>query len=125
MIRLFMMVILLGFPLLELYVLVKLAESWGGWLMLYLLLSTVIGLRLLRAEGMSGLSGVMRALQQGQHPLIALLSSLRRVVAGLLFIFPGVISDVIAVVLLLIPMRAYGPENEVENVIEGQWRRED
>jgi UPF0716 protein FxsA len=45
--------------------------------------------------------------------------------AGVLFIIPGVISDVIAILILLIPMPTRRAPVPPDDVIEGEWRRED
>ena len=57
-----------------------------------------------------------------------MLDSLRTLFAGVLLIFPGVVSDFIALVLLLLPrpkaIRTNNPAPE-EIIIEGEWQRED
>ena len=61
--------------------------------------------------------------QNGQSPFAALWESGRTILAGVLFIFPGVISDAIALVLLVWPSSTT-PVNrrrqEDDNVIEGE-----
>ena len=78
------------------------------------------------------------ALSQGQFSLAAFIDSFRTVLAGLLLIFPGIISDVMALVLLLLPIRepalqqaamrtprsSHGPRFSADGVIEGEFRRE-
>ena len=72
---------------------------------------------------------LIQSLQEGGHPLLALLGSARKMIAGLLFILPGVLSALAALLLLLVPLRMPSrepPRRPAEsNVIEGQWRRED
>jgi len=77
-------------------------------------------------------------LSKGQFSLAAFIDSFRTVLAGLLLIFPGIISDVIALILLLLPIREpaleqaamrtprtpQGPLFRHEGVIEGEFRRE-
>jgi UPF0716 protein FxsA len=67
-------------------------------------------------------------LAQGTFSIVALTDSARTVLAGLLFIFPGVVSDLIAITLLLWP----GPRvvadsasrrKSAGNLIEGEFRR--
>ncbi len=57
----------------------------------------------------------------------SLLDSGRRLLAGILLIFPGVISDVIALLLLISRRPPTGGETVVRDngVIEGEFRRED
>ena len=72
---------------------------------------------------------------RSQFSLAAIIDSFRTVLAGLLLIFPGVISDVMALFLLLLPLRepAYqrapratpnGTRIRSDGVIEGEFRRE-
>lgn len=120
--------ILLGFPTLEIYVLIKLSDSIGWWLLLWLLSSAVLGGWLLREAGIMVPQRLFAALQSGHSLSLALLFSFRTVLAGLLLIFPGIVSDVLALLLLLLPHpkapRPPAAAND-ENVIEGDWERVD
>ncbi len=123
--------ILLAFPFIELYVLIRLASEYGWWLALYLLSTMIAGWLLIQEERLAVFGRLFQIVQTGQHPVVALLTSARKVLAGVLLIFPGVISDLIAILLLLIPMpsgtRPDTPNRTAANddVIEGEWRRED
>jgi UPF0716 protein FxsA len=123
---LIILAILLAFPLFELYLLVRLAAIYGWWLAFYLLFTATAGWLLIQEERLVVFGRLMRIMQSGHHPLVALLTSARKLLAGVLLILPGVLSDIIAVLLLLIPM-SYGvrPPAVDDSVIEGQWRRED
>ena len=126
--RLFIFSILLVFPALEVYVLFRLANYMGWWLAVWLVLSACGGLVLIQAARVSVPANLAAALQQRQSPLFGLLLSGRTLLAGLLFIFPGVLSDALAATLLLFPYhKRWGPAVPVaaqEHVIEGQFRRE-
>ena len=123
---LLMLAILLAFPFIELYLLVRLANVYGWWLALYLLFSATAGWLLIQEERLAVLGRLLHIMQSGQHPLLALLTTARKLLAGVLLIFPGVISDVLAVLLLLIPLPAARQRPPAEDgVIEGQWRREE
>jgi len=77
------------------------------------------------------------ALQSGQPLGYAMLDSLRTLFAGVLLIFPGVVSDFVALVLLLLPRpKASGPaprnaspsrnsSPDGDVIIEGEWQREE
>jgi UPF0716 protein FxsA len=54
-----------------------------------------------------------------------LLTSAKKVVAGILLIIPGVMSDVLAVLILLIPAPRMQSTKQDDSVIEGEWRREE
>jgi UPF0716 protein FxsA len=60
---------------------------------------------LIKQARFSLVSRLAQALSQGQFSISALVDSFRTVIAGLLLIFPGFISDVMALAILLIPIR--------------------
>lgn len=119
------LIILLDFPILELAVLFKLAGIIGWWLLALLLASAIAGSRLMHGAGTALPQRLFFALQSGQSLSIAILSSFRTVLAGLLLIFPGVISDVLALLLLLLPApKTPRPSAAMDDgVIEGDWER--
>lgn len=122
------LIILLGFPALEIYVLVKLSGFIGWWLLLLLLSGVALGSRLVQEAGATVPQRLFAALQSGHSLSLALLFSFRTVLAGLLLIFPGVISDFLALILLLLPPpKTPAPPVAAndENVIEGDWERVD
>ncbi len=97
--------ILLAFPIAEIWLLVQLADRYGWWLLLYLVVVGYLGLQLIREEK-SVISGhMMQALAAGGNPMKAMLGSARNFFAGVLLIIPGVLTDILAVILLLIPIR--------------------
>lgn len=101
--RLLIALILLAFPIAEIVLLVKLADQYGWWLLVYLVVIGYLGLQLIRGEKVLMAPRMMQSLAGG-NPVKALLGTARNMVAGVLLLIPGVISDVIAVVLLLIPI---------------------
>ena len=73
-----------------------------GILMLILLLisSSLLGISLIRIRGLYSLTRIKQQLTQGQLPTDALFGSLRWLVAGILFVIPGFVTDILACVLL-------------------------
>ena len=138
--------LLVGFPLAEGALLYRLAigpEGHGGWVLAWLVFAAIAGVVLIKQARFSLISRLTSALSQGQFSLAAFIDSFRTVIAGLLLIFPGVISDVMAMVLLLIPVRepaflhaqharhgnhpragAPEPPDHPANTLEGEFRRE-
>lgn len=126
--RLLLVAILLGFPLLEAVVLVRLSETLGWWLFAWVLLAACAGIALIKEARFAMLARLAAGLAQGRFSIAAFTDSARTVVAGFLLVFPGVISDLIALTLLLWP----GPRMATESVsrprsggtlIEGEFRR--
>ncbi len=97
--------ILLAFPIAELVLLIQLAQQYGWWLLLYLVVVGYLGLQLIRGEKQLISAKMMQSLTAGGNPIKAMLGSARNMVAGVLLLIPGVITDVIAAVLLLIPIQ--------------------
>lgn len=120
------MVILLAFPVLEFYVLWKLSGTLGLWLLLWLVASAVAGGALLRRVPDAFAAAMLHSALQGGSPLRGLLTGGATLLAGLLLIFPGVISDALALMLLLAaPPRRPPRIPPTDGVIEGEFRRED
>lgn len=132
------MAILLAFPVMEIWLLVELGNRYGWWLGLYLLLMAILGWRLILDEKLLMLGRMMQSLAEGGTPMRAIFGSAKNLLAGILLLLPGVISDAIAVILLLLPTpkAAHVPrgtpdpgyragEAANDDVIEGEFRRED
>ena len=126
--RLFLFAILLGFPLLEAVVLVRLSETLGWWILAWVVLAAVAGMALIKEARFALLARLAAGFAQGRFSIVALTDSARTVLAGILLIFPGVVSDLIALTLLLLP----GPRFVAEpasrrerngTFIEGEFRR--
>ncbi len=102
--------ILLAFPFAELFLLISLADEYGWWVLLYLVVIAYLGLQLIRGEKLLLTAKMMQSLTSGGNPVKTMLGSARNMVAGVLLIIPGVITDMIAVVLLLIPISKQNPD---------------
>jgi len=92
----------------------------------------LLGLRLIQDEKALFTGRVLQTLSAGNHPVKAIFGSARNIIAGVLLILPGVITDIIAVTLLLVPIKANQAPNAQspyqaanDDVIEGEFRRED
>ena len=126
--RLILFAILLGFPLLEAFVLVQLSHTLGWWILAWVVLAAGAGMALIKEARFAMVARLAAGLAQGRFSINALTDSARTVVAGLLLVYPGVISDVIALTLLLWPR----PRATVDTAsrrqprasyIEGEFRR--
>jgi UPF0716 protein FxsA len=110
--RFLIVLILLAFPFAEIFLLVNLAHQYGWWLLFYLVVIGFLGLQLIRGEKLLLSAKMMQSISAGGNPIKTLLGSARNMVAGVLLIIPGVITDIIAVMLLLIPMSKPSTSNE-------------
>jgi UPF0716 protein FxsA len=128
---------LLAFPIAEIWILISLMDEYGWWVVLYLVVIALLGLRLLRDEKLLFSGRMMQSLAQGANPVKAIFGSARNIIAAILLIIPGVMTDILAFVLLLIPTQQQVPpdyqtrpgtsNNRAANddVIEGEFHRED
>ena len=128
--RLVLLSILLGFPLLEATVLVRLsAGGHGWWVAAWCVLAACAGVALLKEARFALVARLASAFSEGHFNIAALVESARTVLAGLLLIFPGVVSDFIALTLLLLPMpRVAAVERPTfrsggGTIIDGEFRR--
>jgi UPF0716 protein FxsA len=130
--RFVVLAILLAFPLLDLYVTARIARWTGVPLWLWLGGSFLAGLFVLRNERMEFRARMVAALRGDQSLMRDLLDSGRKVAAALLLILPGLVSDLMAIVLLALPLnvdrdlahQAAGRSSR-RDVIDGDYRRID
>jgi UPF0716 protein FxsA len=132
--RLLMLVILLGFPAADLYATLRFAQWTGLPIWFWLSISVVSGLLLLRNERTAFRAHVLAALHGEQSMLRGVVDSGRKVLAGLFLLLPGVVSDLIAVALLMLPInigRGFEPQPAGggapsygrRDSLEGEYRR--
>lgn len=122
--RFVVLAILLVFPLLDLYATVRVARWTGVPVWLWLALPMTAGFVLLRNERLNFRSNTVAAIH-GEQPLLrGLVDSGRKVAAGILFLVPGVVSDLIALVLLALPINV-GHRVEAHAMVDGRYRHID
>jgi UPF0716 protein FxsA len=102
--RFVVLFILLAFPVIDLMVTMRFARWTGIPTLVWLLASAAIGTLLLRHERGGFRARTLGALRGDQPLMRGLVDSGRKVLAGMLFILPGVLSDVLAILLLLLPI---------------------
>jgi len=102
--RFLVLLIVLTFPVLDVLATLRFARWTGIPMVVWLLASAIAGLVLLRNERVSFRARTLAALHGGQPLMRGLLDSGRKVLAGILLILPGVVSDLIALLLLLLPI---------------------
>lgn len=103
--RFFILAILLAFPFVEIAILIELSQRYGWWVLAYLIIIAYLGIRLIRSEKDLIAARMFQQMGAGSNPIVALFATARNMLAGVLLLIPGVISDLIAVILLLIPAK--------------------
>ena len=106
--RLWLFLLFIGFPILELYLLIKVGGAIGALTtVLLVVLTAFIGASLIKRQGVTLWTKINRELHSGRLPAFALWHSLLLLVAGCLFITPGFITDSIGLLLLVPAFRVY------------------
>jgi len=105
-IRLGLGLILVLLPLLELWLLIKAGQLVGFWATLGLLVAAgVLGAVVLSRQSRGALRRAAKAIEEGRPPVADALDSALLMMAGLLLITPGFLSDLMALLLLISPLR--------------------
>ena len=100
-------VLLVLWPLAELFVIIKVSEAIGFlWMLLLLIVSWPVGSRLIRHQGRAALRRLREALAAAARPTNEVLDGALVLMAALLLLVPGFITDAIGLLLLLPPSRA-------------------
>lgn len=95
---------LAALPLVEIGLLIWLGQSIGFWrLALLILLTAILGAYVIRHVGLSIFGAVLKGTRASRDGFEPLFNGFLQVLAGLLLIFPGIISDSLGL-LLLIPI---------------------
>ena len=139
-------VMFFAIPVVEVYFLIQVGSViGGGWTILLVILTAVIGVNLLRQQGLKTLLKANQSMAQGQVPAMEMMEGLFLAVGGALLITPGFFTDAIGFICL-IPVTRRGIINymllnstfqstytvhkenyrrEDSRTIEGKFHRED
>jgi UPF0716 protein FxsA len=126
--RFVVLLIVLSFPVLDVWTTLRFARWTGVPALAWFAASALAGLVLLRSEQHAFRAKTLAALRGDQPLLRGLLDSGRRVLAALLLILPGIVSDLMALLLLLLPINL-GPPLATQSIglrrkpIDGEYRR--
>jgi UPF0716 protein FxsA len=98
--------IVLLFPVAEVYVLIKVGALIGFWDTFFLLVfSAVFGAYLAKVQGKIALQRIQACLLEGRIPTKEMVDGVLIFIGGLLFVFPGFISDALGLLLIFPPTR--------------------
>ncbi|MCF2949238.1 FxsA family protein [Paraglaciecola aquimarina] len=91
-------------PIIEIAILINVGEQIGGWYTVAIVVLTAFfGARLVRQEGLSTLTQAQQKMQSGQMPGQEMAEGLLLVIAGVLLVTPGFVTDGVGF-LLSLPM---------------------
>ena len=124
--------LIIGIPLIEIYLFIKIGSQIGAFNTVLLILTTaVVGVAYARYEGFNTLKSGVSQLIKNEMPIYELISGATLAFAALLLIFPGFATDFIGI-LLVIPItrrlilgkfikKKQYKKNETNNYIEGEY----
>ena len=142
----FFLLLLLFFtvPLVEIYVLLEVGGIIGVLPTIVLVvLTAVMGVGLIRAQGIATLGRVQQQLERGELPAVGIIEAALLLVAGALMLTPGFVTDTIGFLILVPPLRRWAIQSFLARrmvvggvagshggsrqpgAIEGEFRRED
>lgn len=132
----FIRFLLLAIPFIELAGLIILGQAIGvGLTLLWVLATIVLGVLVIKSQGWTMLQRLQAQVTQAGSPVIVLKSGMWGVLAGVLLIIPGVLTDIAAMVCLVLAWRHRGDPlpgepggprtwtRDGHNVIEGEWEQ--
>lgn len=93
-------------PILEIYLIITVGGHIGPPLTILLIIGTaVIGIALLRMQGLATMQRFQQQMQQGELPAVTMLEGMLLFLAGALLLTPGFFTDSIGFMLLIPPIR--------------------
>ena len=126
-------ILILGIPLIEIYLFIKVGSQIGALNTILLILSTaIVGIWYARYEGFNTLRSGMSQLVKNELPLYEIISGAAIAFAALLLILPGFATDIIGILLIFpltrkIILSKYSNKNspknksKEKNFIEGEY----
>ena len=127
------LLLIVGIPLIEIYLFIKIGSQIGAFNTVLLILTTAIaGVAYARYEGFNTLKSGISQLIKNEMPIYEIISGATLAFAAFLLIFPGFATDMLGI-LLVIPMtrklilgifinkRKYEKKSEKKNYIDGEF----
>ena len=101
-------VIFLIVPVIEIFLLIQVGQVIGAlWTVVLVVLTAVIGVRLLKIQGLSTLMRAQDKMQTGVMPAQEMLEGIGLILAGAFLLTPGFFTDTVGFLLLFPPGRAW------------------
>lgn len=105
---LLILAIVIAIPLIEVGLFIEVGDAIGLWPTLGLaILTAVVGIWLVRLQGLVVLMQARQQLSQGEAPTRQIFDGICLAMAGVLLLLPGFATDTIGVLLLLPPVRGW------------------
>ena len=102
----YFLAIFVAMPIIEIAVFIQAGELIGLWPTIgIVILTAVIGTSLMRAQGLQTLARAQAQMDQGEMPIGELFNGICILIAGVLLLTPGFVTDTMGFLLLIPPLR--------------------
>ena len=102
----FVVIALIGIPLMEIWVFIEVGGRIGATSTIAIIFLTgIAGALLLRIQGLGVLMRARQTMQQGLTPVAEVVDGVCLIIAGLVLLTPGFVTDAIGAVLFIPPVR--------------------
>jgi UPF0716 protein FxsA len=103
---LLLLLLFIGIPIAEIAVFIEVGDQIGlGWTLASILGTAIIGTALVRHQGMQTLARVRASMDRKELPVQEVLSGVCILLAGILLLTPGFVTDAVGFLLLIPPFR--------------------
>lgn len=124
------------FPVIEMLVLIKVGGAIGGLnAVALIILGAILGMAVLRQQGFNTMLRVRERMAQGEMPAAEMAEGFMIAIGGLFMMFPGFVSDIFGIALLIPAVRKYAlrrmvasgrwQAHQASNTFEAEYYRED
>jgi UPF0716 protein FxsA len=94
-------------PIIEIALFIKVGQTIGLlWTLGLIIAAGLFGAWLLRQQGVSALTRLRDSVRSGRLPALAIADTMMIGIAAIFLVIPGFLSDIVAIALLLPPVRA-------------------
>ncbi len=101
-------IVFIGVPIAEIATFIQVGDVIGLWpTLLTIVLTAVIGTAILRRQGLATLATAQSTLNEGQLPLESVVHAVFLLIAGVLLLTPGFLTDGVGFALLVPPVRLW------------------
>ncbi len=105
---LFFLLLFIGIPLLEIYLLIEVGGVIGAFpTVLMVVFTAVLGVSMIRVQGFSTLQKAQTAMNRGELPATEMFEGVMLLFAAICLLMPGFFTDTIGFLLLIPPLRRF------------------
>ena len=102
------LLILIGLPIVEIFVLIEAGEHFGLWLTISGIFATaIIGMFVIRIQGLVVLSRAQKSLKIDRFPGREIFDGVCLLIAGAMLVTPGFVTDFFGFLFLIVPLRRW------------------